>query len=71
MRARLEDVVVDTGARGRGVGEALTRTAIDVARQHNARPVDLTCGPSRTVARKMYERCGFRPRDTTTYRLSS
>jgi GNAT superfamily N-acetyltransferase len=37
-RAWIEDVVVDDVARGRGAGEALTRTAVDLARQRGAEP---------------------------------
>ncbi|MCU1644029.1 MAG: putative acetyltransferase [Nocardia sp.] len=70
VRARIEDVVVNQSVRGCGIGEALTRAAIELARAHHARTVDLTCTPSRSAARKMYARCGFQPRDTTNYRLS-
>ena len=37
LRAWIEDVVVDDVARGRGAGEALTRAAVDLAKQRGAR----------------------------------
>ena len=68
MRAWIEDVVVDEAARGRGVGEALNRTALERARHAGARTVDLTSRPSREAANRLYQRLGFEPRDTNVYR---
>ena len=70
IRAWIEDVVVDAEARGRGVGEALTREAVRVAGTHGARTVDLTSRPSREAANRLYQRLGFERRDTNVYRLS-
>ena len=69
IRAWIEDVVVDEAARGRGVGEALNRAALDRARQEGARTVDLTSRPSREAANRLYQRIGFEPRDTNVYRI--
>jgi len=69
MRAWIEDVVVDDVARGRGAGEALTRTAVDLARQRGARTVDLTSNQSRHAAHRLYEKTGFHVRDTSVYRF--
>jgi ribosomal protein S18 acetylase RimI-like enzyme len=69
MRAWIEDVVVDDVARGRGAGEALTRTAVDLARQRGARTVDLTSNRSRQAAHRLYEKTGFHVRDTSVYRF--
>jgi ribosomal protein S18 acetylase RimI-like enzyme len=68
VRAWVEDVVVDEGSRGKGVGEALTREALRLAREAGARTVDLTSRPSRADADRLYERLGFRARETTVYR---
>lgn len=70
MRAWIEDVVVDEAARGRGVGAALTREAIRLARGDGARTVDLTSRPSREAANRLYERLGFELRDSKVYRLT-
>ena len=70
VRAWIEDVVVDEGARGAGVGEALTRAALERTGAAGARTVDLTSRPSREAANRLYRRLGFEPRDTTVYRYS-
>jgi ribosomal protein S18 acetylase RimI-like enzyme len=71
LRARIEDVVVDQSARGMGVGTALTLAAMETAREANARTVDLTSRPDRDSAGRLYERLGFRERDSRVYRLES
>ncbi|MCU0312054.1 MAG: GNAT family N-acetyltransferase [Acidimicrobiales bacterium] len=69
VRAWIEDVVVDGEARGRGVGEALNRHALEVARGLGARTVDLTSRPSREAANRLYRRLGFVARETNVYRF--
>jgi ribosomal protein S18 acetylase RimI-like enzyme len=71
MRAWIEDVVVDTNIRGKGVGAALTEAAIARAGEHGARTVDLTSRPSRESANRLYQRLGFAARNTNVYRWSS
>jgi ribosomal protein S18 acetylase RimI-like enzyme len=71
LRAWIEDVVVDESARGRGVGAALTREAVELARAAGARTVDLTSRPSREAANRLYERLGFELRDSKVYRLAA
>jgi ribosomal protein S18 acetylase RimI-like enzyme len=68
IRAWIEDVVVDEEARGRGIGEALTREAIRRAGAAGARTIDLTSRPDREAANRMYEKLGFRRRETNVYR---
>ncbi|MEQ1874821.1 MAG: GNAT family N-acetyltransferase [Ilumatobacteraceae bacterium] len=68
VRAWIEDVVVDDAARGHGVGEQLNRFALDLARRKGAATVDLTSRPSREAANRLYQRLGFKPRDTNVYR---
>jgi ribosomal protein S18 acetylase RimI-like enzyme len=70
MRAWIEDVVVDDAARGKGVGEALNRAAIDAAAARGARTVDLTSRPSREAANRLYKRLGFVARQTNVYRYT-
>jgi len=67
-RAWIEDVVVDDAARGKGVGEAINRRALELAGAAGARTVDLTSRPSREAANRLYQRIGFLPRDTNVYR---
>jgi ribosomal protein S18 acetylase RimI-like enzyme len=68
VRAWIEDVVVDEAARGQGVGEALNREALRIAKENAARTVDLTSRPSREAANRLYQRIGFKQRDTNVYR---
>jgi ribosomal protein S18 acetylase RimI-like enzyme len=70
VRAWIEDVVVDGSARGTGVGEALTRAALERAAVAGARSVDLTSRPSREAANRLYRRLGFQARDTNVYRIT-
>ena len=64
----VRDVVVDGDARGKGVGAALNRFALEVAESLGARSVDLTSRPTREVANRLYKRLGFVQRDTNVYR---
>lgn len=69
LRARVEDVVVDSVARGRGVAGLLTQEALRIAREAGARTVDLTSRPDRAAANRLYERLGFQARQSTVYRF--
>jgi ribosomal protein S18 acetylase RimI-like enzyme len=68
LRAWIEDVVVDSASRGRGVGQALTLAAVDLARHRGAKTTDLTSRRSRVAAHHLYEKVGFHMRDTSVYR---
>jgi ribosomal protein S18 acetylase RimI-like enzyme len=68
VRAWIEDVVVDNQARGKGVGDALNRAALAEAERRGAKTVDLTSRPSREAANRLYQRLGFKQRDTNVYR---
>jgi ribosomal protein S18 acetylase RimI-like enzyme len=70
LRAVIEDVVVDESARRQGVGEALSLAALRLARDAGARTVDLTSRPSREAAGRLYERTGFKQRDSRLYRFT-
>jgi ribosomal protein S18 acetylase RimI-like enzyme len=70
VRAWIEDVAVDAEARGKGVGEALSREAIRIAASRNARTVELTSRPKREAANRLYRKIGFEPRDTKVYRYT-
>jgi ribosomal protein S18 acetylase RimI-like enzyme len=69
LQARIEDVVVDEAARGRGVGAELTRVGVEKARAMGAKSVGLTSRPTREAANRLYQRMGFEHRETNVYRL--
>ncbi len=68
VRAWIEDVIVSDSVRGRGCGEELTRAALEAAAAAGARTVDLTSRPTREAANRLYQRLGFKQRETNLYR---
>ena len=68
-RAWIEDVVVDEAAAGQRAGEALTKAALDKARELGCKTVDLTSRPSREKANHIYKKLGFELRETNLYRF--
>ena len=69
IKARLDEVVVDEAARGKGVGEALVKAALDVAREKGAQVAELQSGVQREAANRLYPRMGFQRRETNVYRI--
>jgi len=69
VKARIEDVVVDENSRGKGVGDALVRRCIEVARERGAEIVELQSARWREVANRLYPRLGFQLRESNLYRL--
>lgn len=67
IRSVVEDVVVDERVRRQGVGEALVRHAIGLAREAGAGGVALTSQPQREAANKLYQSMGFELRNTNAY----
>lgn len=59
MRLLVEAVRVDSPLRGRGVGEAMFRWAIERARERGCVMVQLTTNLRRPDALRFYERLGF------------
>ena len=70
IRAWIEDVVVDEGARGSGIGRNLNEAAMEHALAAGAVTVDLTSRPSREDANRLYRRLGFSERETNVYRFT-
>ena len=67
VRARIEDVVVDESARGRGIAVALVHRALEVARSKGADGVALTSNPQREAANRLYQKMGFKKWETNVY----
>lgn len=66
-KAWIEDVVVDSTARGSGAGHALVEAAQRLAREIGADRLMLTSNPRRTAARALYRKCGFNEAETTVF----
>lgn len=60
-RAQIEAVRVDRERRGQGVGQAMIRHAVELAKAAGCRLVQLTTDVRRADARRFYERLGFVP----------
>jgi ribosomal protein S18 acetylase RimI-like enzyme len=67
VRSIVEDVIVDERMRGRGIGAALVREAIERARAAGAGGVALTSHPQRSAANRLYQSLGFELRQTNPY----
>jgi ribosomal protein S18 acetylase RimI-like enzyme len=67
IRSIIEDVIVDTSARGQGIGDALMKYAINLAREKGAQNISLTSNPMREAANRLYLRVGFKKRETNAY----
>jgi ribosomal protein S18 acetylase RimI-like enzyme len=69
IRSIIEDVIVDNAARGQGIGEALMRRAVEIAREKGAKNISLTSNPMREAANRLYLRVGFKKRETNAYQI--
>ncbi len=69
IRAWIDDLVVCSDARGRGIGRQLVAYAIKKAEEMGARSINLTCSPRRRSANALYRRIGFTHRQTHVYQL--
>jgi len=67
VRARIEDVVVDEPARGRGLAVELVQRALIIAREKGADGVALTSNPRRESANRLYQKVGFKRWETNVY----
>ena len=72
IKARIDEVVVDQAARGKGVGEALVRACLDIARARGAQIAELQSArtEARAVAHRLYRRMGFEVRNSDLFRIS-
>jgi GNAT superfamily N-acetyltransferase len=71
IKARLDEVVVDESVRGKGVGEALVKACLEIGRERGAEVAELQSGrdPERAAAHRLYERIGFKLRETDVFRI--
>jgi GNAT superfamily N-acetyltransferase len=69
IKARLDEVVVDESARGKGVGTALVKASLEIAREKGVEVVELQSGVQREAANRLYPSLGFQLRETNVYRI--
>jgi len=65
----LEDIVVDSKYRRKGIGEKLISTAINQARKEEVYCIDFTSRQERIEANNLYQKLGFQKRNTNVYRI--
>lgn len=68
-RAWLEEIIVDEGYRGQGLGEQVSKELIEIAKRERVNRVYLSSGPQREAANKLYQKLGFEKKETNVYRL--
>lgn len=69
-RAKVEDVVVDEKHRGKGIGEKISKKLIVIAKSKKMRRIELTTGQKRIAAHRLYEKIGFKKKDSDVYRIT-
>ncbi len=69
-KATFDDLIVDEGYQGQGIGRQLTEKVLSVAKKSGAAYIDFTSHPKRIKANRLYEKLGFKKRDTNIYRLT-
>lgn len=69
LSGEVDDVVVASSARGKGVGKRLMQKIVERARERGVKKLDLTSRPSREAANALYQKMGFEKRETNVYRL--
>ena len=67
---RIEDVVVDARARGKGLGRRIMEQTIRALESEGVTSIELTSRPSRVAANALYRSLGFARRRTNVYALS-
>ena len=66
----IEDVIVDEGCRGKGIGRSLVKQAVAHARLlAPGSRLYLTSNPTRTAARELYASEGFEQYETGVFRI--
>ena len=68
--ARLEDIVIDSSYRGKGIGSTLLDKLIEIAKKNGFQMLELTSRPQKTAARSLYLSKGFELRDTGVFRMN-
>jgi len=67
--ASFYEVVVEEGNEGKGIGKRLMNTAIEIGKQNGVTRFDLTSSPNKVAAQALYEKVGFKKRETNNWRL--
>lgn len=63
------EIVVESGHEGQGIGRKLMEKVIEIGHQNGITRFDLTSSPKKVAAQVLYEKTGFKKRDTNVWRL--
>ncbi len=66
---KLDEFVVDPNARGEGVGSKLINASIEWTWEQNCELIELTSRPSREASNHLFQKAGFKLRETNVYQL--
>ncbi len=69
-KAYMDDLVVDSAYRKRGIAKRLLQSVIACARENGAAYADFTSRGVRSAGNSLYEKSGFTKRDTNVYRIT-
>ena len=67
--AHIDEIVVEPGHEGQGIGKRLMQKAITVGHENDTSRFDLTSRPEKAAANALYEKMGFKKRETNVWRL--
>jgi ribosomal protein S18 acetylase RimI-like enzyme len=67
LNGHINDVIVDSQYRRKGIGRVLIERALILARDLKVIKVNLTSNPLRKAANQLYSKIGFQKRETNVY----
>jgi len=68
-KSYVDDLYIEEKFRKMGIATKLMQKVVENAKEHNAAYVDFTSKPERVAGNSLYEKLGFKKRDTNVYRL--
>jgi len=68
-KSYVDDLFIDEKFRKMGIATRLFQKVVDNAREHKAAYIDFTSQPHRIEGNTLYDKLGFKKRDTNVYRL--
>jgi len=68
-KSYIDDLYIDEKFRKMGIATRLMQKVVDNAKEYKAAYVDFTSKPERVAGNNLYEKLGFKKRDTNVYRL--
>lgn len=66
-QAVVEDMIVDSAYRGRGLGREILHDLVSWAKEKNVEVIELTSNPKRIAANELYKKYGFQLHPTNHY----